>query len=173
MLFRTHRRLVISLVGTLVAIAGASTLAYAGSPQPSASGPLDGDVPPAAVEDYAYPNASEILADKGILLKRGDGHIMLADCDSSANQIRVLTVADPSASRDEVYCFRVNAGTGHLTLELPRVFALETADHPISADLTANGVKTTVNVPEDGFKPVGEGTTGGVQSILVEIRVTG
>ncbi|MBX9397105.1 hypothetical protein K4749_26790 [Streptomyces sp. TRM72054] len=98
---------------------------------------------------------------------------MLAECDQSANQIRVLTVADQSAGRDGTYCFRATATTGYLTLELPRVFALETSDRPISADLTANGTTTTVNVPEDTFESVGEGTVGGARSVLVEIRVTG
>jgi hypothetical protein len=63
--------------------------------------------------------------------------------------------------------------SGYLTLELPRVFALETGEHPISADLTANGSTTTVEVDEGGFKSVGEGTVGGARSVLVEIRVTG
>ncbi|MEV6162457.1 hypothetical protein AB0L71_11130 [Streptomyces sp. NPDC052052] len=131
------------------------------------------DVPPFAVEDFTYPGAAQVLADKGILLKKGDGHILLADCDYSVDQIRVLTVKDTSVGRDEMYCFKATSTTGYLTLELPRVFALETGEHPISADLTANGETTTVDVPEGGFKSVGEGNIGGARSVLVEIRVTG
>jgi len=129
--------------------------------------------PPFAVEDFAYPGAASILATKGIELKRGDGHIVLAECDQAADQIRVLTVEDPVAGRDGTYCFRATAKTGYLTLSLPRVFALEATDHPISADLTANGATTTVTVDKGGFEPVGEGTTDGARSVLVEIRVTG
>ncbi|MBT2389051.1 hypothetical protein J7E87_06350 [Streptomyces sp. ISL-1] len=98
---------------------------------------------------------------------------MLAECGQTANQIKVLTVKDDSAGRDGTYCFQATAATGYLTLELPRVFALETTEHPISADLTANGETNTVQVPKDGFEPVGEGTVGGAASVLVEIRVTG
>jgi hypothetical protein len=132
-----------------------------------------GSTPPAAVEDYSYPGADRILAEKGIKLKKGDGHILLADCDQTAQQIRVLTVGDPAVGRADVYCFKAIGETGQLTLELPRVFAVEAADHPVSADLTANGETTSVNVEKDGWASVGEGTVGGARSVLVELRVTG
>jgi hypothetical protein len=131
------------------------------------------DTPPSAVEQFSYPGAAGILASEGIQLKKGDGHILLATCDGTADQIRVYTVADSTAGRKGDYCFKATAASGWLTLELPRVFALETGDHPISADLTANGATTTVSVDEDGFESVGEGTVGGARSVLVEIRVTG
>ncbi|MFC9063526.1 hypothetical protein ACFTXB_36785, partial [Streptomyces sp. NPDC057074] len=69
--------------------------------------------------------------------------------------------------------FHTTAASGYLTLELPRVFALETGEHPVSADLTAEGQTQTVSLAEDEFKSVGEGTVGGAHSVLVEIRVTG
>jgi hypothetical protein len=125
------------------------------------------------VEDFNYPGAADILTTRGIELKRGDGHIVLAECDTALDQIRVYSVADDAVDREGSYCFRATAKTGYLTLELPRVFALETGAHPISADLTANGATTTVAVPKDGFESVGEGTVGGARSVLVEIRVTG
>ncbi|WP_229864429.1 hypothetical protein [Streptomyces djakartensis] len=126
-----------------------------------------------AVENYEYPGADRILAEKGIKLKRGDGHIVLAECDQAAQQIRVMTVEDASAGRRGTYCFKAVGKTGRLTLELPRVFAVEAPDHPVSADLTADGRTTTVNVPKGGFESVGEGTVGGARSVLVELRVTG
>ncbi|KOT35000.1 hypothetical protein ADK41_25625 [Streptomyces caelestis] len=128
---------------------------------------------PYAVEDFNYPGADRIQATEGIKLKRGDGHILLAECDPQADQIRVLTVADAGAGRRGTYCFEATSTSGYLTLELPRVFALEAGENPISADLTAGGQTRTVDVPEGGFEPVGEGTVGGAQSVLVEIRVTG
>lgn len=129
--------------------------------------------PPVAVEDYRYPGADRILTEKGIKLKKGDGRILLADCDQAAQQIRVLTVADPAVGRKDVYCFKALGKVGRLTLELPRVFAVEAADHPIRADLTANGETTSVSVEKNGWASVGEGTVGGAQSVLVELRVTG
>ncbi|MFJ9347200.1 hypothetical protein [Streptomyces sp. NPDC101237] len=155
-------------------MAGVATLAgvsvASADDPPSAPAP---STPPVAVEDYGYPGADRILAEKGIRLKKGDGHILLADCDQAAQQIRVLTVKDDSAGRQGTYCFRATAKTGRLTLELPRVFAVEAADHPMSADLTAEGTTTTVDVPQGGFQSVGEGVFGGARAVLVELRVTG
>lgn len=129
--------------------------------------------PPIAVEDYGYPGADKILAEKGIKLKKGDGRILLAECDQTAQQIRVLTVEDAAAGRAGTYCFKALGDTGRLTLELPRVFAVEAADHPIQADLTANGETTKVSVAKGGWESVGEGTVGGAKSVLVELLVTG
>ncbi len=56
------------------------------------------------------------------------------------------------------------------------MWALETASHPISADVTARGKTETVNVsktgPQNGYQSVGEGTDGD-PAVLVELRVTG
>ncbi|MBW8740214.1 MAG: hypothetical protein JF621_24965 [Streptomyces turgidiscabies] len=125
------------------------------------------------MEDFDYPGAGRILAEKGIKLKRGDGHILLAECDQAAQQIRVLTVADDSVGREGTYCFKALGKTGRLTLELPRIFMVQAADHPISADLTANGRTTTVDVAKDETVSVGEAASGGVRSVLVELQVTG
>ncbi|MFI1830742.1 hypothetical protein ACH41E_30535 [Streptomyces sp. NPDC020412] len=174
MVHRTRRRLFAGLIGVVASLAGASALAFAATtPSSGAVSTTAGTTPPVAVENFSYPGADRILTDKGILVKKGDGRILLADCDQTIGQIRILTVEDGSAGRAGTYCFQATAKTGYLTLELPRVFALEAADHPISADLTANGETTTVKVPKDGFEPVGEGLPGGARSVLVEIRVTG
>ncbi|MEV6358651.1 hypothetical protein AB0M40_38945, partial [Streptomyces hydrogenans] len=42
-----------------------------------------------AVENYDYPNADKILAEKNIVLKRGDGHIVLADCAGETGLLEV------------------------------------------------------------------------------------
>lgn len=169
MAFRT-RTFFFSGVATALAALVAVPLFYGAGTSVAAA---EEEAPPFAVEDFAYPRAAEILATKGIELKRGDGHIVLAECDQAADQIRVLTVEDPVAGREGTYCFRANAKSGFLTLSLPRVFALEASSHPVSADLTANGTTTTVKVAKDGFEAVGEGTIDGARSVLVELRVTG
>ena len=43
-----------------------------------------------AIEDFGYPNADKILAEQNIALKRGDGHILLADCASGTDLLEVL-----------------------------------------------------------------------------------
>lgn len=167
MSFRARNLVIAGLIGFLGAAIGIP-IAVADDSSAAAA-----DTPPVAVEQFSYPGAAGILASEGIELKRGDGHILLATCDGSADQIRVYTVADSTVGRKGDYCFKATSTSGWLTLSLPRVFALETGDHPISADLTANGDTTTVSVAEGGFESVGEGTVGGARSVLVEIRVTG
>ncbi|MFI1165377.1 hypothetical protein ACH4UM_17635 [Streptomyces sp. NPDC020801] len=170
-------RRLLPLVGAaaLVALLGAPVLASA---EPLAPQPDPGtSTPPSAVEDFAYPNADQIQRDKGIKLIKGDGHITLSACDDSAQQIKVLTVQGPSGNPQGAYCLKATAKTGYLALELPHVFALETADHPISADLKPQGdpsaTAKTVNVDKNGYQSVGEGTAGGAPAVLVELRVTG
>ncbi|MFF5789928.1 hypothetical protein ACFY8P_33765 [Streptomyces sp. NPDC012693] len=128
---------------------------------------------PLAIEDFTYPDSARILAEKGIKLIRGDGNITLADCDNNAQQIRVYSYVEQGGTRQPVYCFAAHADTGQLSLELERVFAIDAADHPLSANLTANGVTKTVTIAKDGYASVGEGVSGGPRSVLMEIRVTG
>ncbi|MFK3731917.1 hypothetical protein ACI2LJ_16805 [Streptomyces sp. NPDC088090] len=124
---------------------------------------------PALVEDFNYPDAARILQETKLKLLRGDGHIVVATCDASANQI---TIWSRTSDAEDQYCFRATAATGFLTLEVPEVFALQTTDHPISADLTAAGQAQTVDVPKDKMVGVGEGL-GDAPTTLVELRITG
>ncbi|MFF4943483.1 hypothetical protein [Streptomyces rubiginosohelvolus] len=171
MAFRARGLLIPGMVTALAMTAGLP-LAFASGP---ATTKAENETLPSVVEDYSYPGADNILANKGIKLKKGDGRILLADCDPDQDQIQVLTVEDSASGRQGEYCFRTTAKTGYLTLELPRVFMLElaTSERPISADLTAGGETTTVNVGAGDFQSVGEGVVGGARSTLVEIRVTG
>ncbi|MGW6742458.1 hypothetical protein ACWGDX_17320 [Streptomyces sp. NPDC055025] len=167
MISRSRILLAFGATGALAALIGIPLASASESPAKLA------DTAPYAVEDYSYPDAANIEATKGIKLIRGDGHIVLTECDQSASQITVMTVKDETANRDGIYCFKATAKTGYLTLEVPRVFYLEATDHPFTADLTADGKTQTVSVAKDGFASVGEGTIGGARSTLVEIRVTG
>ncbi|MFC9649385.1 hypothetical protein [Streptomyces sp. NPDC056937] len=167
------RGLAVVGIAALTAAAGLSTLAFA-TPAPtkttavSAENSAAEDAPPFAIEDFEYPDAARILREKGITLRKGDGRIVFADCDPSVPQIQIWT----RQSIDGIYCFRATAKTGYLTLEVPDVFALQTSDRPISADLTTQGKTQTVNVPKDKLQGVGEGTNG-APTVLVELRVTG
>ncbi|MDX3455500.1 hypothetical protein PV396_26790 [Streptomyces sp. ME02-8801-2C] len=168
LLFRARSLVVSGALGFSAVLAGVSIASAEDPPQSPAA-----VTPPAAIENYEYPGASRILTERGIKLKKGDGRILLAECDQAAQQIRVLTVADDSVGREGTYCFKALGKAGNLTLELPRVFMVQAADHPFSADLTANGATTTVNVAKDKTVSVGEAAPGGARSVLVELRVTG
>lgn len=172
MISTARQWLVAAAAGTAVAVAGVSifavTSAAAAEGTTGQVAAADGDIPPVAVEEFNYPDADKILAEKGIKLLKGDGHLLLADCDSSANQIQVWT----RQTAEGMYCFRATGASGYLTLEVADVFAIQTSDRPVSADLTAEGKTETVDVPKDNFKGVGEGV-GGAPTVLVELRVTG
>lgn len=119
------------------------------------------------MEDFEHPGAAKILKEKGISLKKGDGHIILSECTSTAN-IQVLT----RTSADGKVCFGVTGKTGYLALEVPEVFALQTQDRAVQAKLTAEGRTEVVDLTKNQIKGVGEGL-GGAPTVLVELRVTG
>ncbi|AZQ71327.1 hypothetical protein EKH77_08970 [Streptomyces luteoverticillatus] len=158
-------------IGTASVIAGGYTFAVA-APAPA---PTDEAAPPTAVETFSYPNADKILKEKGIVLRKGDGHILLADCKTSTD-----IVVGTRQNAEGRYCFKVtgNGKSGYLALEIPETFNIKTADYAVRAKVTAEGTTDTVDVPKNGFKGVGEGkpaTEGGpgAPTVLVELRVTG
>lgn len=164
-------------IATLVALVGAPVLASA-DPQPAGgAATVTAVTPPSAVEDFAYPDADRIQREAGIKLIRGDGHIIFAACGETGSQIKVETVQGAGGNPRGTYCFKVTGKSGYLTLELPRVFALETADHPISAALRPQDDPTakaqTVTVDKNKIQNVGEGASGGSPAVLLELRVTG
>ncbi|MEV0281689.1 hypothetical protein AB0I22_35620 [Streptomyces sp. NPDC050610] len=161
----------ITLAGTLGVvsiIAGTWTLGVAAAdPVPTEEEAL----PPLAVETFDYPDADRILKEQGIALRKGDGHILLADCSSSQN-ITVYTRQNDEGR----YCFKVtgNGKSGYLTLEIPNVFNILTEDYAVQAQLTSEGNTQTVDVPKNGYKEVGEGTVPpSAPTVLVDLRVTG
>lgn len=92
---RLHRE---RLLGTAMAAVAASALAWfgvVGGPSsaqdagPGAVMSVAGEAPGCAVEDFKYPNADKILAEQNIVLKRGDGHITLADCAGGSRQLEI------------------------------------------------------------------------------------
>ncbi|MGI5530350.1 hypothetical protein ACQEVX_24080 [Streptomyces syringium] len=159
--------LLAGVLSTVTAIAVAASLDTASA----APGSTEEAAPPSAVETFEYPNAEKILKEKGIALRKGDGHILLADC-SASQDIQVMT----RQNKEGQYCFKVtgNGKSGYLTLEIPESFYITTEDFAVRAKLTADGKSETVDVPKNGFKGVGEAAyPPGKSTTLVELRVTG
>ncbi|MGI5451280.1 hypothetical protein ACQEVM_37060 [Streptomyces sp. CA-243310] len=125
---------------------------------------------PYAVEDFAYPGAAQIEQQQGIKVDRGNGQLVLVDC---AQPWDVMVETRVSGGRN--YCFDALGANGYLTVEIPSAFGIWTESNAVQAKLTAEGKTTTVEVPKNSVKPVGEGdgTTGNKPSILVELRITG
>ncbi|WP_058041056.1 hypothetical protein [Streptomyces roseifaciens] len=156
--------------GAAAAACAVALLAAATSSHDSASGTpvtvADGR-PGYVVEDFNYPGADRIKEEKGITLKRGDGHITLADCSSSAGLMEVWS------RKNEKVCFRTTGTSGHLTLEIPSVFAVKgSADHAADVSLTApDNTPQEVKVAKGNWTPVGESADPqGRAFVLVEIR---
>lgn len=141
------------------------------SPVGSSTGPLTvaEAQPGSVVEDFNYPDAAKIKEEKGITLKRGDGHITLADCSSATGLMEVW-----SRSNARV-CFRTTGASGYLTLEVPSVHTIKgSADHAADITLTEPTAKPKeVTVPKGQWTPVGEPTDPQRREYtLVEIRTS-
>ncbi|MGW2254314.1 hypothetical protein ACWCXH_29600 [Kitasatospora sp. NPDC001660] len=149
---------------TVTTTVGVATLASADS---TASAGSSAAAPP-AVEDFSYPGTSPYPQLK---LVRGDGHIVLADCNT-ATQIQLWSRAVPSPSGGPGVCFRVTGTTGYLALELPQTFMIQTGDKAVRANLTSEGIGQSVDVAKNSATPVGE-ALGQKPTMLVELRITG
>lgn len=162
-----------ALLGTLTAIlvlgAGATALALPQTVAAPAAATSADDMP-STVEGFAYPGAAKLQQDRGITLKTGDGHIWLTDASTLSDCQDASNIA--IEARKGIYCFKTNAKSGYLTLQLPDTFSIWNQAHPVEATLTADGKDTVVNAPANVLTAVGEGTAG-ARSVLVEIRVTG
>ncbi|MFJ8164137.1 FG-GAP-like repeat-containing protein [Streptomyces sp. NPDC096136] len=119
-----------------------------------------------AVEDFSYPGAAAIQAEKGVTLKRGDGNLMLQACDGTQD----MTV-NTRGLKD--YCFDVKSKPAYLSLELPSAFGIWTGAYPVKTTIEANGTKTVIDAPANDFTGYGEATSDRVKSTLIELRVTG
>ncbi|MFE6690831.1 hypothetical protein ACFVFQ_30710 [Streptomyces sp. NPDC057743] len=147
------------------AVVATTTSSHASDPGPSVS-VADGQFD-SAVEDFTYPGADKIEKEKGITLKRGDGHIVLADCSSGTGLMEVWS------RKNEKICFRTTGASGYLALEIPSVHIIKgSSDH--SADVTLATPKAKpqeVEVSKGQWTPVGESVDPeGREYVLVEIR---
>ncbi len=149
----SSRLLAVGLAGGAVLLTGAAYAANNADASRATQGltsAQSGEQPPAAVEDFSYPNAEKIFKEKGIKLKRGDGHIVFAECGSSSNLLRFL-------ARDrEDFCFKVTGNTGYLSLEVPAVGGVQSADHKATVNMTVGEEKKTFEIPKNSWKGVGE-----------------
>jgi hypothetical protein len=147
---RSHRK---RLIGTALAAVAAGALAWAVTAGGAASGAavaVADEAPGYAVETFDYPQADKILAEKNILLKRGDGHITLADCVTGTGQLEVM-------ARDKSkICFDVKGNSGWLTLELPSVYLIRGNDYATEADMTVGTEESTYDITKNTWTPVGE-----------------
>ncbi|WP_371790380.1 hypothetical protein OG285_05830 [Streptomyces sp. NBC_01471] len=162
---RARKALFASIIGALTASAGLLALNTANAEPQAATATAAADMP-TTVETFDYPGADKIAADRQIVLKRGDGHIVLSDC---AQPYDIMVKSRVAATN---FCFTVHGSKGLLTLELPDAFGVWTEAHPVTATLTADGKENVVKAPANDYTPMGEAGDSGLRSVLVELRVT-
>ncbi|MBG0851845.1 hypothetical protein I2W78_08300 [Streptomyces spinoverrucosus] len=164
-----------AIVRTLGAAAAAGALAWiavtggaTGTPTAQDSAALAavaGENPGYAVEDYNYPQADRILAEKNIVLKRGDGHITLVDCASGTGFLEVW-----ARSKDKI-CFQVSGNSGWLTMEIPSVYGVKGNDYATQVDMTVGTEEKSFDIAKNAWTAVGESADEqGREHMLVEIR---
>lgn len=116
------------------------------------------------VEDFSYPGAEQIAAQRDILLKKGDGRLLLTDCVVGADLIQVR-----SRNRDP-FCFKVAAPGAWVTMELPDAFLVfSDNEHTTVADYTVDGVADSATVAPGGAAGIGEGQTEGETAVLLKL----
>ncbi|NML50804.1 hypothetical protein HHL19_20055 [Streptomyces sp. R302] len=142
------------------------TTSSAGQPTGNTESVAD-EAPGYAVEGYNYPNADKILAEKDIVLKRGDGHIVLADCASETGLLEVW-------ARDKAkICFKVTGSSGWLTMEIPSVHLIKGNDYTTRVDMTVGAEEKSFDITKNTWTPVGESADPeGRDFMLVEIRTS-
>lgn len=131
--------------------------------------PVAAEAPGYAVEDFNYPQADKILQERGITLKRGDGHIVLATCDS---QTGLLEVWARSRSNERI-CFRVTGNSGYLSLEIPSVYGVQGNAYATKVDMTVEDEEKSFDITKNTWTPVGESVDDEAREhMLVEITTT-
>lgn len=126
------------------------------------------ETPGYAVENFNYPQADKILAEQGITLKRGDGHIVLAECGSQTGLLEIMARAS-----SDLICFRVTGNSGYLTLEIPSVYAIRGNDYAAQVDMTTADEDQSYDIAKNTWTPVGESADEqGREFMLVEIRTS-
>ncbi|MEV4436913.1 hypothetical protein [Streptomyces sp. NPDC049555] len=116
------------------------------------------DAFPNGVEDFEYPQADKIFKDRGIKLKRGDGHVVLATCDSRPGLVEVY--ARGMQTTDTVgqgkFCFRITGTSGYLSLELPSVYGAKGNDYAVRLNMVAANQEKSFDLEKNKWTGVGE-----------------
>jgi hypothetical protein len=136
------------------------------------------------VEDFAYPQAAQILAQYNVRLVSGDGGILFADCATpptgDIGLIKVYSTEEIGADGLGQVCFKVTKPSGHVEVELPGVYEIRGdgrktgTGHKTTAILrTEAGQLPPVTVNPSGSTQVGIGADGSnPPTTLLQLVVT-
>lgn len=167
---------VVGWVGLSAAAVGIAVAMGGGGAAVAADG--DGaEVQSSLVEDFAYPGADAILAEHGLKVTSGDGHILF-EPSTSGTCVRGLIKVETHVISEEAqevvnYCFRTSGARGFLELEVPATAAVRGGDKPLQATaLLESGDEKVYDVPVNRTVEVDVDPTNqqAPQSILLELR---
>lgn len=167
-------------ISVLTALALAATGGVVLVTTTSSSAAEDATTETSLVEDYTHPGAETILAQHGLKLFKGDGHIVFdsvrtydeTECATGMLQIEKST--PNTAPYGTYYCFKTIGTTGFLTLEVPGTIGVRAGDEALTAkaklpDGTAlptysvePNKRVAIEPGDDDEEP---------QAILVEVRL--
>lgn len=166
-------RRVTGVVGAAAVVAAAAVVWASGAG--AADAPVE--VQSSLVEDFAYPGADAILAEHGLKVFTGDGHVVPVSsgefgsgtCAPGLIQVETMVEEEPYGA---YYCFRTSGTRGFLTLEVPHTFLLRGGDKPVEATAElASGAEETYEVAPNTSVAVDPGEGSAMpQAILVELR---
>jgi hypothetical protein len=150
--------------------------AYHLFPSPAVAAPAN--PLPSIVESRDHPGAEQILAQHGIRLFKGDGHIVFVtsrrfvdgvQCDVGQIQVDVVTPALPGVW----YCFRTVGTSGYLTLEVPGTFLVRAGNQQLQAKArVASGETQTFPIPPNTPVEIDPGDGSEFpQAVLLELRL--
>lgn len=144
------------------------------------------DTPQRTVEDFLYPDAERILAERNVRLISGDGHIVFVDCSTpTVGDIGLLEVWTTErvagGGLEGQLCFKVRASSGILNLQVPGVYEIHGdgqrigTGHEVTANLiTDAGQELTVEVDPDDSTQVGHGNDPNASpTMLLRLTVHG
>lgn len=161
-----RRALGAAAVGALAWITVTAGIPGGASQQTSPTELVVDGAPGYAVEDFNYPQADKILAEKKIVLKRGDGHITLADCAGGTGFLEITV-----RNKADRICFKVVGDSGWLTLEIPAVYGIRGNDYTTAVDMTVGTEEKSFDITKNTWTAVGEtADPEGREHMLVEIR---
>lgn len=151
------------------AVAVGALFAFSASADATQTGIAAEELPPSAVEDFNYPGADRVLAEHGFEVKRGDGHIVVADC-ATEDVLRISTYGDGYK------CFRTTGDSGWLTVAIEKANGVRTNSATSThLELTsAAGEEQVYDLGANDWEAIGssDSESGGADFTLLEIRVT-
>lgn len=164
---------VVGYVGTCAAAGVAVAVLLSGG-----AAVADAEVQSSLVEDFAYPGAEAILAEHGLTVLTGDGHIefessALIEDDVQCAVDAIQVEADVEGNGDSrFYCFRTSGERGFLTLRIPHTFLLRSGSETVTATAQLPGADKVVTVEAGEMAPIEPGRDPRKlpEAILVELR---